>query len=146
MLILFLSRLTLFGAMSGMEKWWRSHKNFALKYRFVSVFRLCSVFIYCCSLVLIKSAFAYIKVLQWENARERGREVDKSNALVWWRVDFITCNVQTCFRMFCYRFLVNFDSVHAFRFIFAICVSVSTEWMPTTNLYIEKLNQKWIPL
>lgn len=73
MLILFLSRLTLFGAMSGMEKWWRSHKNFALKYRFVSVFRLCSVFIYCCSLVLIKSAFAYIKVSQWENARERTR-------------------------------------------------------------------------
>lgn len=121
------SRVWLYSQLwSGMEKWWRSHKNFALKYRFVSVFRLCSVFIYCCSLVLIKSAFAHIKVSQWENVREKGERErergDKTNALVWWRVDFITCNVQICFRMFCYRILVNSDSVHAFRFKFAICV------------------------
>lgn len=43
--VLFFSRLTLylqFNVRYG--KWWCSHKNFALKYRFVSVFRLYSFF------------------------------------------------------------------------------------------------------
>lgn len=47
--------------------------------------------------------------------------------------------------MLSYRILVNFDSVHAFRFSFAILLS---SWLSVLNeiyVYIQKLNQKWIP-